>query len=145
MRKISLFIILLVSAIASSSLKGQIYFDYDEAGNCIEKYKTIVLLSKVKGNSKDTTKIVSQSEMISEREVIIYPNPTRGALKVEIRGKFPENPVRYLLTDLSGKTLSQVQSDDMYYLFDMTAYPTGVYLLIIMIDNRWSKWKIIKE
>jgi len=145
MRKISLFIILLVSAIASSSLKGQIYFDYDEAGNCIEKYKTIVLLSKVKGNSKDTTKIVSQSEMISEREVIIYPNPTRGALKVEIRGKFPENPVRYLLTDLSGKTLSQVQSDDMYYLFDMTAYPTGVYLLRIMIDNRWSKWKIIKE
>ena len=145
MRKISLFIILLVSAIASSSLKAQIYFDYDEAGNCIEKYKTIVLLSKVKGNSKDTTKVDSQSEKISERELIIYPNPTRGALKVEIRGKSPENPVRYLLTDLSGKTLSQVQSDDMYYLFDMTAYPTGVYLLRIMIDNRWSKWKIIKE
>jgi len=145
MRKISLFIILLVSSIASSSLKGQIYFNYDDAGNCIEKYKTIVLLSKVKGNSKDTTNVDFQSEKILDRELIIYPNPTRGALKVEIRGKSPENPVRYLLTDLSGKTLSQVKSDDMYYLFDMTAYPTGVYLLRIMIDNRWSKWKIIKE
>ena len=145
MRKISLFIIILVSAIASSSLKGQIYFNYDDAGNCIEKYKTIVLLSKVKGNSKDTTNVDFQSEKILDRELIIYPNPTRGALKVEIRGKSPENPVRYLLTDLSGKTLSQVKSDDMYYLFDMTAYPTGVYLLRIMIDNRWSKWKIIKE
>ena len=146
MRKAILFILFPLCLLSFNQIKAQnINFDYDEAGNCIVKYKTVVLPSNVKGNKNDTTKTVPQSEIISDREVIIYPNPTKGALKVEIRGKSPERPIQYVLTDLSGKSLRQIQSQEIYYVFDMTSFPSGIYLLRVMIDEKWSIWKIIKE
>lgn len=145
MKKIFLIFTLLATTVAYSSLKAQIQFDYDAAGNCIVKYKTVVLPSHVKGSGNDTTKLAPQSEIISNREVIIYPNPTKGALKIEIKGANPEKQIQYVLTDLSGKIISKVKSADMYYLFDMISFPSGVYLLRVMIDDKWNTWKIIKE
>ncbi|MDO9154544.1 MAG: hypothetical protein Q7U47_12725 [Paludibacter sp.] len=59
-----------------------ITFEYDAAGNCTLKYKTVVLASYAKKNTSTTDTIANdpQKEMIGEREVIIYPNPTQGAL-----------------------------------------------------------------
>ncbi len=146
MKKIFLLFILFVYA-SNYSLNAQnIQFDYDDAGNCIVKYKTVVLPSHVKkSNISDTTKVSPESEIISDREVLIYPNPTKGALKIEIKGQNPEKLIQYQLTDLNGRTIYRVQSEDMFYLFDMTSFPAGVYLLRVMIDDKWSKWKIIKE
>lgn len=146
MKKVSTFIFLIVFAVSFPSLKAQnIQFEYDNAGNCIVKYKTIVLRSDVKSNDKDSDNLLLQSDMISGRKIIIYPNPTKSYLKINITGKIPENPIQYLLTDLNGKIIFKVQSLDMFYLFDISAFPSGIYLLRITIDNKWSKWKIIKE
>lgn len=145
MKKMFLLVALVVST-SIHSLTGQnIQFDYDAAGNCIVKYKTVVLPSHAKKNGNDTAQIAPQSEIISEREVIIYPNPTKGALKIEIKGATPETPIQYILTDLNGKTIYKIQSANMYYLFDMTSFSSGVYLLRVMIDDKWDTWKIIKE
>ncbi|MGC3977353.1 MAG: T9SS type A sorting domain-containing protein [Paludibacteraceae bacterium] len=146
MKKIFLLFILVVFTSIYSLNAQDIQFDYDDAGNCIVKYKTVVLPSHVKGNNRsDSTDVAPESEIISDREVVIYPNPTKGELKIEIRGKNPEKTIQYLLTDLSGRTIYRTQSEDMFYVFDMTSFPAGVYLLRVMIDNKWSKWKIIKE
>ena len=147
MKKTFLLFTLFTIIVCHSSLKAQdIQFDYDAAGNCILKYKTIVLPSHIKGsNRSDSTDVAPESEIISDREVVIYPNPTKGALKIEIEGTTPEAPIQYILTDLSGKIISGARSADMYYLFDMTSFPSGVYLLRVMIDNKWNTWKIIKE
>lgn len=146
MKKTPFIILLFTMTVFGFGLNAQdIQFEYDDAGNCIVKYKTVVLPSYVKGNKKDTTKILPQSEIISDREVVIYPNPTKGALKIEIKGKTPEKPIQYLLTDLSGKIVTQAESQEMYFVFDMASFPSGIYLLRVRIDDKWSKWKIIKE
>ncbi|MFV0467616.1 MAG: T9SS type A sorting domain-containing protein [Dysgonomonas sp.] len=146
MKKIQILFIAAISAfIYSLEAQESIQFDYDEAGNCIVKYKTVVLPSHTKRKANDTTQIAPQSEIVSDREVIIYPNPTQGALKIEIKGPNPESPIRYVLTDMGGNTISKAESKEIYYSFDMTSFPPGVYLLRVMIDDKWNTWKIMKE
>lgn len=147
MKKKLLLSFLFIFAISFSQLNAQnLQFDYDAAGNCILKYKTVVLASQVKGkNSNDSTKAIPQSEIISGREVIIYPNPTKGILKIELKGLKVEKNIHYLLTDLSGKIIKQEESKEMFYLLDMTTFQTGIYLLRITVEDKWNKWKIIKE
>ncbi|MDO9155174.1 MAG: T9SS type A sorting domain-containing protein [Paludibacter sp.] len=124
-----------------------ITFEYDDSGNCTLKYKTVVLPSHAKQNTSSTDTIATepQKEMIGEREVIIYPNPTKGALKIGIKGSVPENPAIFLLTDLNGRLLVRKETTETIYLYDMTSFSTGVYLLRVIIDGKMKEWKIVKE
>lgn len=140
----TLFAFIALSALHSLQA-DDIEFEYDDAGNCVLKYKTVVLpaRSNAKENADSTAK--PQIESISGRDVLIYPNPTKGALKIEIKGEEPENPIQYLLADMNGRTISAGESTALFYHFDMSPFASGVYLLQVKIDGRWKKWKIIKE
>jgi len=150
-RKITYTFILFCILYISPSLSAQnITFDYDAAGNCILKYKTVTLVSHIKSggsgnNSSDSIQQQPQKEMIGEREVSIYPNPTQGALKIEIKGTPIESPIYFYISDINGRILAQKESPDALYTYDMTSYPKGVYLLRVVIDGKKKEWKIIKE
>lgn len=141
-----LFFILSFLLVCSPGQAQSIQFEYDEAGNCIEKYKTVVLPSRTAKSNKDNDSIEKpEIGKISEREVVIYPNPTKGILKIEIKGVAPDTPIQYLLMDVNGKMLARKGSGDMSFEFDMTSLSTGIYFLQVIIDEKWEKWKIIKE
>lgn len=145
MRKLKIFFLFTFMFAASFVSADDIEFDYDDAGNCILKYKTVVLAPRSNAKEKNDSTIKPQIETISEREVLIYPNPTKGALKIEIRGKEPESATHYTLSDMNGKVVFTQESTLLFYQFDMSAFAEGVYLLQVKIDGRWKKWKIIKE
>ena len=60
------------------------------------------------------------------QKVIIYPNPTKGQLKIEIQG-------------------DEQITNALIYLYDLSGYSPGTYILKIIMGGKTSEWKIVKE
>ena len=75
--------------IGSKGLAQSISFEYDKSGNCKLKYKTVVL-ARAQSNHKNeqvtntTDSTHNEVSAFGERKVIIYPNPTKGFLRIEL-------------------------------------------------------------
>lgn len=137
-----LLLILMSVQVAQSQI---IKYEYDQAGNRTGRYYSTVTLSKAATAKTDSAARTPQREMVGKREVLIYPNPTKGALKIEIRGSLPATPVQYVLTDMSGHLLATTQEGGSSLIYDMSTYPAGIYFLLLTVDGVRSEWKIIKE
>ncbi len=125
-------------------------FEYDAAGNCKLKYKTVVIgPSKAIKNggtqNNDTTTVPIEESKLGDRTITILPNPTKGLLKVQITGSSFQQPGKYTITDMAGKHLISSTFDTMYLEVDMTQLANGSYFLILAIENKQDVWKIIKE
>ncbi len=139
--------LLCIGSTTNAQAPTSISFEYDNAGNCTLKYKTVVLgpQGAKKNQNNDSIQTLPQKEMIGEREVLIYPNPTRGALKIEIRGTLPKQVIEMMLTDISGHTFASQKINESLFNLDMNAYPAGVYMLRIAIEGEQKDWKIVKK
>ena len=84
-------------------------------------------------------------ENMGNQKVIIYPNPTQGQLLVEIQGYEKETNTALYLFDLSGKLLISKKPANSSMPLDLSGYPLGTYVLKIMLGDKTSEWKIIKE
>jgi len=99
-------------------------------------------------------------DMLGERKVTIYPNPTQGLIRIEfeVSGltssrdaplKTQNNgnlqDARLLLYDVQGKLLRQVNRVEQSNILDLSAYPAGTYILLMIEGKAKSEWKIIKE
>ena len=144
MKRLIFFFLLSGLLSLNNTIKAQISFNYDDAGNCILKYKTVVI-SHAKKNITDTLAVEAQKEQIGDLEVLIYPNPTKGAFKINIKGSLPDCPFLFILTDLSGHIIARKETNESSYQYDMTNYPVGVYMLRVVIQGKSKDWKIVKE
>ena len=148
-KELTIIILCFVSVFAIKPVYSQtVNFDYDASGNCIIKYKTIVLgPSFIKRNStpQDTIPKLTEKGFLGEREITIFPNPTKGFLKVEISGIQPQTPMIYILSDTSGRLIKSEEITTLSFNIDMTKLPTAVYYLTILFDNKQDKWKIVRE
>ena len=70
---------------------------------------------------------------VSSPQFISYPNPTTGQFNLRIDGHV-EQGVALELTDLLGKVILKETGNKSNYIFDLSKYPKGVYLL--KIKNR---------
>ncbi|MFZ4581242.1 MAG: T9SS type A sorting domain-containing protein [Paludibacter sp.] len=151
MPKRTFFTLLFLILVSISELYCQsATFDYDASGNCVLKYKTVILgpsyAKKKPGNQNtDTIQAPLQESLLGERKLTIYPNPTKGVLKIEVSGKALENQGKYIVTDLSGKIMMSGIFESMSFQVDMTTLPEGGYFIKLMIENKQDIWKIIKE
>ncbi len=147
----NLLALLFILFVSTSELFSQsVIFEYDDSGNCIFKYKTVVLSpsyakKNTENQSSDTIKVPAQKSMFGERKLTIFPNPTKGVLKIEITGKTLDNQGQYIVTDLSGKRILSGIFESMSFQVDMTTLPEGGYFIKLMIENKQDIWKIIKE
>jgi hypothetical protein len=91
----------------------------------------------------------NQNEMYEDnadgQKVIIYPNPTKGQLKIEIQGDEKITNTLIYLYDLSGKLLINKKQYDSNIPLDLSGYSPGVYILKITMGGKSSEWKIVKE
>nr|WP_297169063.1 T9SS type A sorting domain-containing protein [uncultured Dysgonomonas sp.] len=121
--------------------QNKIKYSYDDAGNRIKR--EIVLSSLKSAISSD--QITSFIEEVADQKIIIYPNPTKGQLTIEITD--PENTVTGNLTifNLRGQVIAKEQISSTRTSIDISTEPRGAYILHININEETSAWKIIKE
>jgi sulfur relay (sulfurtransferase) complex TusBCD TusD component (DsrE family) len=70
-----------------------------------------------------------------------YPNPTNGEINIEFDGKVEE----IYLSDVSGKLLEKYKAEGSRLKIDISKYPSGIYFLQYMLNEKWLSGKVIKS
>jgi hypothetical protein len=138
------FIVLLglLSIITTKAIATQgITYTYDNAGNRIMQKYVVTLLS----DSSNLNNSHSEEENMSEYKIIVYPNPTKGQLMIEVKGCDDQNKAIFTLYNLQGSQLQKIVAGIEETPLDMTNYPSGYYLLRVYFDNKAVEYKIIKQ
>ena len=125
-----------------------ISYAYDNAGNRISR--TIVLSTSSQGVKKAQDPIPVEDQL-GERKIIVYPNPTKGELAVEITGG-NEKPVseggdeiRIILYSAEGTQLQSTPAITGKTPVNLSTYPTGWYILRVLAGEKATEFKIIKQ
>ena len=131
-----LFMVLSVWAGANVCAQNKIKYTYDDAGNRLTRKKEIVV---------QTRGALNNEEEPSVTKVTIYPNPTKGVLKVDISGVEKFENAQISLYDLTGKLLQQWAGISQSNEIDLSERTPGMYIMQIVYNGNASSWKIIKE
>lgn len=142
-----------ITSLGITFAQTTISYDYDNAGN--RTSRTIVLPKSAQTSSlksgvdstylKEEIKDKKLEEQIAGQKINIYPNPTHGALRVEIIGFNLSEQTAIQVYNLKGGlviTLTPLTGND---IVDLSAYPLGIYVLKIQLGEKVSEWKIVKE
>ena len=116
-------------------------YTYDAAGRRIER--NIIVLNSANTDALNKNAVFTDS--LENQKVIIYPNPTKGELKVEIQGNRKDIKITINLYSLTGKLLQTQNPTSNTFSLDLSGYVTGTYILKIRLGDKVSDWKIIKE
>ena len=134
------FLFLIFSFLVSfKSLAQEISYAYDEAGN---RVKREVVIGKKRGAAASKKKAPSYSDMLSNHEILIAPNPTKGKVKVSVPNIDANFDVHVYSS--GGQVIVSQPSVRDYTEIDLTNQPDGVYVLVISFGQEKTTWKIIK-
>jgi len=140
--KTILLIFLAVFYLQSLYSQNTISYGYDNAGN---RTSRTIEMPGLKSATQDEQPSAFHSEMLSDIELRIYPNPTDGLLKVEIHNLPIDQTADILLYNLSGKLMSSHRGISDFVTVDISDQPAGTYLLKIVAGTYQTEWKIIKK
>ena len=77
--------------------------------------------------------------------MVVYPNPTTNLLMLEVKNYSFEN-LEYQLFDLNGRLIVDEKINAETTTISMEQYPSAVYLLTVVNNNKEIKsFKILKK
>jgi hypothetical protein len=153
MRKFTLFIIYMIAyASLFSQTVDYVEFDYDAAGNRTTR-EVIYLKSSVVDDPQahhetgfqPAVDSVEFKGKLGNREISIYPNPTKGSLTIAIAGEEEACPATLALFSLTGEVILRHQIRQPSTTLDLSGHPPGTYLLQITTAAGRETCKVVKE
>jgi hypothetical protein len=136
-------------------LSGQtINFHYNASGNRESRYIVLQTAKNSlneftedsKGNNFTEDSKANEFEAVLEEVTIkIYPNPTDGELNVRISGMTQHEAVSYQLFSQSGILIQTNKDIGSQFSVDLSSHAGGLYILKLMINEKASVWKILKQ
>ncbi len=146
--KLTLLIVLgnICSALNAQSFQAK--YAYDANGNRI--LANIIYLSTNAPNNAPVK--VEESLKIGESQelkVNIYPNPTKGDLRVDIEGGTgnlfdnPNNAIK--VWDMQGKLVVAITSIGASNRVDLNQFAKGAYIMHIILKGETKTYKILKD
>ena len=139
-------LVLLFCVCSCITVSGQARkFWYDESGNRTSR-KTITLSKSATGVSEEKSEQNEPiTDEIGEASILIFPNPARSLITVEIQGLENNRGDMITLYDQSGRLVLTLTNLTWSNNLDMSALQTGIYFMVIKLKNNTTKWSIIKE
>jgi hypothetical protein len=138
-----LLILFLLSFLSTGIAQNTVSYAYDNAGNRISR--TVLLSSKSPHVMKDSIAPAPIEEQLGDRKILVYPNPTKGALAVEINGGNDKDNIRIVLFSAQGIQLKNLKVTNGTTAIDMHLYPSGWFILRVFAGDKVTEFKIIKE
>lgn len=136
---LTICILLLLNVVAHS--QTQVKFTYDLAGN--RHTRQIVPISSKSAFLSDTIEI--SKEVMGEKIIRLFPNPTAGILTMDISNMAPGEAVTIAVAEMNGKILLRKIQTSTNFKIDLTTQPKGFYILSAIIGTDRKEWKIIKQ
>lgn len=129
---------MILMMVSHSSFSQQLVkFDYDDAGNRIKRYETVLARAAA---SEDTLTI---DEVIVYHETL-FPNPTQGPIRfLSDDPEFGTSEVH--IVDLQGRTLLIESFESSDFEIDLSRASNGIYLVRWTFKEEVKTYKIIKE
>lgn len=137
------FFFVLISTL-SVNAQTNFTFGYDASGNRLTRTITLKSASISKDSIEIKKAISPLDDQIGPHQIRIYPNPTKGLLKIEIPN-LGDISANLMIYSIGGALIQQVRLEGEYADIDLSSQPTGIYLLRISIGDKTSVWKIIKN
>lgn len=137
-RIITAFVILFPYKLYSQTIS----YSYDDAGNRIKRELKIEKRNIVKKSASENKFV---TDRLSDKSIHIYPNPTKGPIKIEVLGFEDKDTGNISVFDLAGHNLFQKKIITSFTEVDLSSKPSGIYILQIQLNQEYSTWKIIKE
>ena len=134
------FLLILSTGMAQSKVS----YAYDLAGNRISR-KVVDMNSNPSHVKKDSDPTQVVTDQLGERKITVYPNPTRGALAVEISGGDAKDEIHLILYSAQGTQLQNLKVTATTTPVNMSAYPGGWYILRVQAGEKVTEFKIIKQ
>lgn len=143
MKVVQYAVFLLLLSVSILSEAQTITFHYDDAGNRTER---VIGFKKSNEVMADSTSIPAPiTDKLDEMTISIYPNPTQGKLVVDISNMPIDVASQITMHNLEGKIMQNIQSVQPSNQFDLSYYPTGIYVMQIKVGAKVQEWKIIRE
>ncbi|HEY4786689.1 MAG TPA: T9SS type A sorting domain-containing protein [Bacteroidales bacterium] len=127
----------------------KIKYGYDNTGNRQSRHLIILTSDTTSSATAQTEKSAKDqkvfSETVGDKKILIYPNPTKGQLLIEIQGYDKEDKTLLYLYNLSGNLMINSVITENSIPLDLSGYSPGTYILKLTLGNKTSEWKIVKE
>lgn len=145
MKDLKNILIPFLMAVSATTAKAQnVSYTYDAAGNRIKR-EIVMNRNGAPTRSAQEEQEVVYSEMLSKKQVRIYPNPTSGMLKVEVLNLGDVENCTIRIFNSAGVQITSTRTTSATASLDISNQPNGVYFLRIAIGKEESTWKIIKK
>lgn len=140
MKKVLLLLLILQ---VQSAFSQEAHFTYDAAGNRIRRE----FISYYRNQpSRRQAGSRNSNNLLTDKLVRIYPNPTDGLLKIEMMEYDSSTPYVIKLLTSSGQQMISRTCSSATTQIDISQRPTGIYFLQIMTSDGAKKtWKIVKK
>ncbi|MBN1989746.1 MAG: T9SS type A sorting domain-containing protein [Bacteroidales bacterium] len=143
-------IVLLILAVTLNTKAQQnshtIEYVYDANGNRLECL--VVNLQRTSALQSNNTTDYNDTEKIDYKDVVLYPNPTKGILTIELPNSINGTPYynRFLLHASSGVMVMHGEIYTTPFTLDITKEADGIYILSLMGENsKRTTIKVIKQ
>jgi len=93
--------------------------------------------------SIDGTLIGTEDNPASPSEIVLYPNPTKGILNIDLSTADGESLVQ--IFDISGVTVLKGNLKPELEMMDLKELPDGIYLIEILNEKFHNTKKVIKK
>ena len=145
--KTKFLIIALLAIVSLKSFSQDIEYVYDLAGN--RTTRRIIPPPPAQADSVSDNNATPEPEvyddLLAEKQIKIYPNPTRGKLAIEIVNYNFNDVGTIQVFDMAGRLVQNVTKLSSQLEVDITSEPPGSYIIIIVIGDEKSEWKVIKQ
>ncbi|MDR1372299.1 MAG: T9SS type A sorting domain-containing protein [Dysgonamonadaceae bacterium] len=122
-----------------------INFSYDATGNLTNRIINLQSGNASFGAAAREASVETFIDIIDKQEVKIYPNPTKGQIRVEITSLPDGSEGCIVIYDSAGKIVAQQQTIASDNSLDISQNTDGIYIMRIRIGEEESTWKIIKN
>ena len=156
--KINIIVAVIIGCFGIQPAFSQITYDYDDAGNRVVRKAVQLLSAEIPTDSALASQPVVVEEAIAvefrnpqieetfdEIEIKVYPNPTQGAVFLEL-SKIPEgeNPEIEIWSP-SGRLIGKSKITGQVTRINLWGKPGGIYIVKTDISGQVFNWKIIKK
>ncbi|MBP1678054.1 MAG: hypothetical protein H6Q20_2613 [Bacteroidetes bacterium] len=119
-----------------------INYAYDNAGNRVSRTLDVGPQQAAVRHDNDS---VIYHEVLSNKEISLYPNPVKTNLTVNVKGYDSDVNGEYYIFDIQGKMMLHHKMNSESFQIDMSAYASGNYIMRIVLDGESTTWKVIKK
>jgi len=133
---------------ATAIAQHQVEYAYDAAGNRIGRVATTLRLAvtpptRVSQQPVDT--VPPSVVPVGELSVKIWPNPTKGIIRLQVSGRRDDSSVGLRLYSSSGVLLKESEETTDIIEMDLGGFSAATYLLRFSCQGETRVVKIIKE